>query len=592
MCGIFALISPKGRFSRSQVNKALATLNHRGPNASEIYHSSLEDQDLWFGHTRLAIIGLGDEGAQPLVERNDVLTFNGEIYNYVELSAAHGIPASGSDTRILFEGWRKLGQDFLRQVNGMAAAVFYRADAQRFEIFRDHAGKKPLYIYRKNGICAIASEIKVFRALGLHLEISTEALATYEAFGFIPARLSVYNEVQKFPAGSFGLLNLKTYECSEELLFPPFEGYRETFRGTFHDAKAEFWDLFVESVKLRLRADVPVGLFLSGGIDSTLVALALNELKHDTTAFSVEVDRKDFNESDAAQRTAARLGIPLTKVVLDASAFEKHRRDYVDCFDEPLADISSVAMLALSETASQRVKVVLSGDGGDESFIGYPSTFVPEKFGHLRPLRKLPLISVFSERVLSSQTTTASLAHLTNLISKDPTTVREKAYFLWLMLSTSEPEATYAAFRSKPWMKEHNPWWLYREWYPELDWESLDNRTVTERLSALDYISYMRDGVLVKVDRTTMRYGLEARSPFLDRRIVSFAQSLPAEFKYSAGTFKRILRATLVEKDPIAASRPKSGFGVPIPGKPDKMENEFRRWQKSALADWKIKYGG
>lgn len=579
------MLCPSDRFSESRVKDAIGSLTHRGPDASALHTSMVEGRDLWLGHTRLAILGLGESGAQPLVDDQDAITFNGEIYNFIELSSQYQIEPSKSDTRILFEGWRKFGADFLRNINGMAAAVLFRKQNSTLEIFRDHCGKKPVYIYRGEDVCAIASEIKAFRRLGLTLTRSEVAIESYNAFGYIPAQMSAYREVTKFPAGHLGILDIKSLTLTKNLIFQPFSGYATQFKGSFLEAKEEFWSLFKESVRLRLRADVPVGLFLSGGVDSTLVACALKELGHSTHAFTVNVNSAKYNEANVAVQTAGALDIPISVVDLTPEVFVKHRHDYPHCFDEPFADISSLGMLALSRAASNEVKVVLTGDGGDESFIGYPSTGYPHRFRSANLLSYLPLPEGVSRRAMSSTFGRKAMAILTKSVGRNPTTLDEKLYFAWLMMTQASVESSYAAFRSKPWTVNFNPWTFYRESYPQYEWDSLVERAIPERLSALDFVSYMRDGVLVKVDRTTMWYGIEARSPFLDRHLIHFAQSLPVSFKTSDGVFKRILRSVVSDRLPEIGHLPKRGFGVPLLDA-NPIQNEYRDWQSQSLREW------
>lgn len=591
MCGILGVVCSTNRLKRNDIERGLESLHHRGPDDSGLVLQQAEGVDIWLGHRRLAILDLSPEGAQPMAsDAGERVIFNGEIYNYLELAKQFALrPKTESDTEVLLSGWSSYGEPFIRSMNGMFAAMKWDPRTGEVALIRDRMGKKPLYIYQSDSVWAVASEPKAFEAMGLPLTHDPDAMRLYDYMGYVPGQMSIYKEVSRLKAGHIGRFDIRKRAFSSAPFADPIAGHQNQFSGSFDDAVDEFLSIFDDAVSLRLRADVPVGLFLSGGIDSSLVACSLARLQSQASVFSVRVLSQEYDESEVAKETTERLGLPLTVLTLSQQDFDRQLAVFWRLLDEPIADVSMIAMLAMSERAREHVKVVLTGDGGDESFVGYPWAAYPEQYGEiLGGLNSSPWLASLAQTGPSLQ----GIRWISQILGRNPDTAAQKAFFFGRLLA-GDLEDSYDAFRAALQLDDQSLWGLAHELYPEYEWASLENRTCAEKLSALDLVTYMRDNVLVKVDRATMAYGLEARSPFLDHRIVEFAQSLPADFKYSKGQHKRVLRAALERRLPGAISDGKKrGFGVPLPPSIAYTgSNDFRRWQNYVSKEWRAVKG-
>ncbi len=586
MCGILGVVCSTDSLERSDILRGLNSIRHRGPDDSGLVLEQHKGLDIWLGHSRLAILDLTHEGNQPMSDAaGQQLIFNGEIYNYLELARQFSLSTkTASDTEVLLGGWSSNRERFISEINGMFAAMKWDPRVGEIELIRDRVGKKPLYIYDANSVWAVASEPKAFAAMGLPLTHDQDAMRFYDYMGYVPSQLSIYQEVSRLKAGHIARFDVHGKTFSSTPFADPLVGHRDKFEGSFDEAVDEFLAIFDDAVSLRLRADVPVGLFLSGGIDSSLVATSLARLQSDVSVFSVSVMSQEYDESLVARATADRLGLPLTVLTLTQEDFDRQLGVFWELLDEPFADVSMIAMLAMSERAREHVKVVLTGDGGDESFIGYPWTAYAEQYGQI--LNGVPGGPELANLV-QSRPSLQGIRWISKLLGRNPETASQKAFFFGRLLA-GDLEDSYDAFRAALQLNDQSLWGLAHELYPEYDWASLNKRSCAEKLSALDSVTYMRDNVLVKVDRATMAYGLEARSPFLDHRVIKFAQSLPAEFKYSKGQHKRVLRAALERRLPGGiSSGKKRGFGVPLPTSIEYTgNNEFQRWQNYVRSNW------
>ncbi len=610
MCGIVGVVAPRGRFRREDLDAAVASLRRRGPDASGVARFDLPgDRELWLGHARLAILDRTPAGAQPMLAEDlaggglrGAIVFNGEVYDH----EAHrpGLPAlrSRSDTEVLLEGVLAHGAGFVGRLNAMLAAAVYDARGQTLVLARDRMGKKPLYLYEDDGVLAFASQPGAFAALGLPLEVDPLGRAYFHWLGHVPGPHSIYLRCRKFPAGSHATVDLTgNLHVAPEAFWDPLAGYAEAYAGTEEDARAELLALLDDAVRVRLQADVPVGLFLSGGIDSSLVAASVARSGAAAQAFVVKPREARHDESARAMATARALGLQVTVLEVGDADHDRQVPQVVEVFDEPQATPSQVALLALSELARQHVRVVLTGDGGDEVFLGYPWIAHGQRIARLgRLLRAVPggagMVDLartsVGRRVLSAGCRVAGL---------NADNVDAKLDVVELGRTARVPADVHEGFvelrprarlsdEDRQLLGEASLFDRARAWYPSYDWDAAA-RTPMELIAALDTVVYLRDDVLQKVDRATMAYGLEARAPLLDHRLVTFGTRLPLRYKVRGGVFKAILRDACAERvDVQLAGLPKRGFGVELPRAATGPGTEAQRWARWVEHAWDARW--
>lgn len=603
-----------GRIENRQVSAALASLSHRGPDAQRVERIySSQSWDIWFGHARLSILDLSELGTQPMWRefpsgRRGCVTFNGEIYNHCALRSSLRETTeflSRSDTEVLVNGLLAEGPSFLSKTNSMLALGFWDEASLCLTLARDRLGKKPLFVYQGHDILAFASEIKAFHSLGLLLEPNELGWAYYRWLRYIPWTYTAYRQVSKFPAGCFATLGLSTEtmpDLSPQPYWDPFAAFERKFTGNFDEAVDEFQYLLDDSTRLRLDADVPVGIFLSGGIDSSLVAASIARLNStEATAFIVKSSRVEMDESATASETASALGLPTRVVSLDDSAYRRQVERVAYHYDDPCSSLSQLAVMAMSEQASKTVKVVLTGDGGDEVFLGYPWLCYPDELWRLRRLvDAVPGGSSLARLLLRSKVASWGIHLLCRGLGRNTDNVEGKRQLGLRLLDEEHKCDLYEVYQEL----------VPRAFLPRSDLQRLGSSAMSERVMALNFwytwplakaqatpellagwelVTGMRDEILVKVDRATMASSIEARSPLLDYRIVEFGMSLPVSFKTDGRRFKILLReACRRVAGPRLANLKKMGFGIGLPpglastsSAPRVWADEFeRRWRR------------
>ena len=608
MCGIFGIVAKVGKFDYNTCARALGKLKHRGPDDWGLERFSIDDNwEVWLGQQRLSIIDLSAAGKQPMQSGNGIIVFNGEIYNHHDLSTRLKETwnfQSRSDTEVLLAALMTEGTGVFSKLNGMMAMGFLDLKERTLLLARDKVGKKPLYIYESPDVFAFSSELKALVELDLNLQIDELALSYFRWLGYVPAHMTVYKECRKFLAGSYAKIDLGKRilsPCVPVQYWDPFVGYGKSSNRTYSSAIEEFLWLLDDATRIRLEADVPVGVFLSGGIDSTLVATSISKLNQNAVkAFTVKFDDAEFDESATALETAQKLGIDIEVLHLKSEDFARQVGKIPKHFDEPFSDISQVPTLAISEAARKYVTVVLTGDGGDEVFLGYPRFSYPGKVKKMTSaLGALPGLTSLSQSVLASRLGRSALRRGLSAFNLNSSNIDSKINRLDDLLSAKDERFIYdsllstcprnlLAAQEQLLLGENCLIDMARGWYPDYGWSALKSRSAEENFAALDLVTYMRDDVLVKVDRATMAYSLEARSPLLDYRIIEFGQSLPLNFKLQNGIFKRILRDALELRIPGSISKlKKRGFGVPLPVGLPPGRTSAARWNLFIEQQWK-----
>ncbi|MDQ5955139.1 MAG: hypothetical protein QG621_142 [Patescibacteria group bacterium] len=556
MCGITGYI---GEGSKDTLEAMSAAIAHRGPDAHGAWLS--QNSSVGLAHQRLAIIDLSPGGAQPMVSTDGryVVVFNGEIYNFQELKKElSGYPfKSSSDTEVILAAFSIWGTSAFERLGGMFALALYDTHEHELILARDRMGKKPLYWSNHGTTLLFGSELKALRAHPLlQASLDTRSLGHYLAREYVPTPHTIYTDVQKLPPASY--LRYKNNTVTIETYWQPRESVQQPLSEVA--ALERFDELLSRATHERLVADVPVGIFLSGGIDSSTVAYYAS--KTSTTqiqTFSIGFSEKSFDESSHARLVAKHLGTNHHEALLSAHDALALVQDISEVFDEPVADASVLPTLLLSRFTREHVTVALGGDGADELLLGYP-TFKAEQYA--KAYSKAPSFVRNAAKHAASHVPAAStymnLGFKARKFTHDFTHDPLERHLQWLgsfredELSTLlAPEVTEQA---RGITRELTEQW--RGECPDL--------TGMNALSHLYLRTYLLDQVLVKVDRASMRYALEVRAPFLSTEIVEFLVALPPEMKYHRGTTKYLLKKLMRGKLPNEIiDRPKQGFAAP-----------------------------
>jgi asparagine synthase (glutamine-hydrolysing) len=562
MCGIAGFI---GFGSRHDLEAMTAALSHRGPDGSGLWVS--EHPRVFLGHRRLSIIDL-EGGAQPMWDAAGEIgvVYNGEIYNHIELrraleAAGHHFRTSHSDTEVLVHGYRQWGEDLPGRLNGMFAFAIYDSARRQLFLARDRFGEKPLYLYRQPGRIAFASELSALLChTDIHREFDPRAIQKLFAWGFVPAPNALYRHCCKVPGGTS-----LTYSLDEDSLRERrYWKFRIEPDPSLTDQqlprlREELRSLFAQSVKRRLMSDVPLGLFLSGGIDSgSVLAAATRALPADRiSTFSVGFNEPSFDESSFARELAEHFGVRHHLEMLDLENARKLLLEVLRRLDEPLGDASILPTYMLSRFTRRNVTVALSGDGGDELFAGYDpfKALTPAQIytrlmpkGLHRGLRRLIDLLPISTRNMSLDFKLRR--SLTGLSWPE-------AYWNVLWLSPADPHMIREIFNAPLTAEE-----LYQE---ALDVWAESRGNLLDKTLEFYTNFYLPDDILTKVDRASMMVSLESRAVFLDNDLVEFCRRLPGRFKLRNGKRKWLLKQAMRDWLPQKTlARRKKGFGIPL----------------------------
>jgi len=563
MCGICGFI---GKGDVETLTKMNNVLSHRGPDGEGYWHNA--EEAVYLGHKRLSIIDL-EKGAQPMWSRDGRVgvVFNGEIYNHrslrQELSKnGHLFETDHSDTEVLIHGYREWGFDLPNKLNGMWAFALYDRDRKLLFLSRDRFGKKPLFYSLQNGTFAFASELNaLINHPGILSEISSRSLKKYFAYGYIPAPHSLYERVYKLPGGSNLVLDVPALRVQVqrywEFVLEPFDRIPEQPEEVWGE---ELRALLEEAVKKRLMSDVPLGIFLSGGIDSSAItAFAGKHIQEgQLKTFSIGFDDASFDESLHAEAVAELFHTDHYKESLSIERARNLLPDIVSKLDEPMGDSSLLPTYLLCQSTRKHVTVALGGDGGDELFAGYDP---------FRALRMAEFYNRFVPRPLHRAIALAvSLLPVSHrnmsLDFKLKRTLRGLTFHksLWnpIWLGPLSPEELTSLFQERTDIEE-----TYEE--AILCWDSCTQKNMVDKTLQFYTRLYLQDDILVKVDRASMMHSLEVRAPFLDIDLVNFVRRIPHNYKFRHGQTKYLLKKALGTVLPRSVLfRAKKGFGAPI----------------------------
>ena len=602
MCGIAGILGSK--YVLEDHLQAMAfVLRHRGPDDHGIWFDA--DARIGLAHTRLSILDLSTAGHQPMPSASGrfIISFNGEIYNHLEmrrrLQEASSAPnwRGHSDTETLLAGFEAWGiEATVQKTFGMFAFAVWDKHTRTLTLARDRIGEKPLYYGWQNGAFLFASELKAIKCHPSFCgDINRNALAAYMRFGNVPAPQSIYTGISKLTPGT--LLTV-TLDAAKDCIPVPYwslldvarKGLQDPFQGSDSEALAQLTSTLSAAVLSQQIADVPVGAFLSGGIDSSLiVAMMQSQANKPVHTFTIGFENAQYNEANYARAVANHLGTQHTELIVTSAQSQEVLFLLPTLYDEPFADSSAIPTFLVSKLAHKDVKVSLSGDGGDELFGGYNrySNKVEKIPGFLRR----PLALIFESVSPNTWDLAASLSSPLLPNSLKFTSPGDRAHKLASVLHCDSPSHLYERLLSQ--WPEANSIVLGADYKSSIQslWQQLSDFKSNElKMMACDTLGYLPNDILHKVDRAAMGVSLETRVPFLDHRVIEFAWRLPQHMKIRNGQRKWILRELLYKHVPRnLIERPKTGFGIPIG---DWLRGPLRDWAEDLLSESRLRQEG
>jgi len=591
MCGLVGFLSQKSNIDLNEksIRSMTDAMISRGPDDSGIWSDS--SNNIWLGHRRLSILDVSSAGHQPMLSKNEdfVLVFNGEIYNHLELRAEiekkQGCNWRGnSDTESLLTGFEKLGIDkTLAIISGMFSFALWDKKSKIITLGRDRIGEKPMYYGWQNETFYFGSELKALtKHHAFNKEIDRNSLCLLMRHNYIPAPFSVYKGIKKLKPGTILKVSLKDKEPKEDTYWSSekiaLKGIQYPFRGTRSEAVDTLENLLKESVKKQMIADVPLGAFLSGGVDSsTIVALMQAQSTRPIKTFTIGFSENQYNEANFANSVAKHLGTCHTELYVSPKQAMDVIPHLPTIYDEPFADSSQIPTYLVSKLAKQHVTVALSGDAGDELFCGYNRYQMASKMWN-----RINCLPQFSRRLLANMMLKFSPQFWTDFASFIPkvrsiNNFGDKVHKGAPILLNASMQELYAALVSH-WQNPESL--IINGTEPKTILNESEHRfqdfNQIQKMMILDLLTYLPDDILVKVDKAAMGVSLESRIPFLDPMIIEFAWSLPDDFKIYKNQTKWILRQVLHRHVPEKLiDRPKMGFGIPIDV-----------WLRGPMKDW------
>ena len=569
MCGLAGFIDFKKNTTEEVLAKMSCAAPHRGPDGQGAYFTETQDAVIGLGHRRLSIIDLSHAADQPMHYEGLHVIFNGEIYNYSEIrdeliGLGHHFNTH-SDTEVILHAWREWGEASIEKWHGMFAICLYDESSNEVICIRDRAGVKPFYYYFKNDYFLFGSELK---SLMIHpafeKNINSNAVASFLQYNYVPSPHCIFNDTFKLPPGHLLKINLQQKKLTLKGYWSVFDHYNKPkLKISLPDAIDHTEAILQKSFQYRMVADVPVGVFLSGGYDSTCVTALLQKGSSDRIkTFTIGSSDSKLDEAPFAKQIAAHLGTDHTEYYCTPKEALDIIPELPFYYDEPFADPSAIPTILVSRLAREKVSVALSADAGDEIFAGYNRYDYISRYG--KKIQKIPAslrkLSVMAMENISSD----NIPYLRN--QRNFHSRYDKLKNLLNDPSPSELLKNLTQVFSGKEIKR-----LFRGPVTELETghtTSLLKDEYKDDLSymmAIDYGTYMVDDILQKVDRATMSVSLEGREPFLDQEIIEWAAQLPSEYKYYKGNKKYILKQIVHKYLPKELmERPKMGFSIPV----------------------------
>ena len=554
MCGIVGFNGKNSRKLESMMN----SIRHRGPDDS----GKFESENISLGHVRLSILDLSSHGHQPMHYENLSMVYNGEVYNFKEIKEelkTYGYKFNSySDSEVVLKAYHKWGVDAINKFIGMFAIAIYDNITLELTLIRDRVGVKPLYYYFDGNNFVFGSELKPIMKFfrDKKLKISKDGLFEYFKFGYISSNLSIFENCYKVPAGNYLIFNTKKLEIEIKeywSILPFFE--LPKFQKSEEELVDELESILIEAFRYRMVSDVPVGIFLSGGVDSSILASILQKHYGNIQTFTIGFKEEKYNEAKYAKEVAEYIGTKHTERYLDSSGAKDILERFVEIYDEPFGDSSGIPTTLVSQLARDSdIKVVLSADGGDEIFCGYSRYWTINRIGE--KIFKLPypirrgvnsIMDLIGDENISKVITNSNMEFKYKIAHKILNMRSWKDIYLALI--------SYDIDELLDFSKEID----------DISFEVGEKIAPMQGMMLWDYHRYMVDDILTKVDRATMSLSIEGREPLLDHTIAEFMAQVPFEMKYKNGDSKYLLKKVLeryIPKEMIY--RKKMGFGIPI----------------------------
>lgn len=565
---------------------------HRGPDKTNYWNN----ENIYFGHNRLSILDLSETGNQPMVSQNKryIIVYNGEIYNHLKLRKKYLSEMTfkgSSDTETLLELATKYGiAKSLNLIEGMFAFAFYDMENDKIYLARDRVGEKPLYYHLSSNNFFFSSQLKAIRKLPFNFDLNKNSINLFLKYNYIPSPSSIFSNLNKLPPASYLEINFikseKRLTYSDPIKYWDFRKNYEKNNSNYKNiTTSELKDHLSNSVAKQLISDVEVGCFLSGGIDSSLISLLMSEnLSSSFKTFTIGFDDNDYDESQYARIVSRTINSEHIELTVTPGKIVETLENIPFCYDEPFADSSQIPTMMLSQLASNYVKVVLSGDGGDELFGGYNRYFLSEriwkkisflypsirkKIGYL--MKKIPpnfwkFLFLIIDQFISSEKKIKNVNYKIDKLINRLFYVKSINELFLSLVTISEPQTLL------------NDDLLINEksYFEKLKEISSKSHNSKRTFMNFDFETYLPDDILVKVDRASMYYGLEVRCPFLDPNIISLSQDISNKDLFDKNGGKQILKKILSNHfNDSFINRNKTGFGIPI-GK--YINNDLKKW--------------
>ncbi len=556
MCGIIGFNSKKTDI----LDNMLKSIKYRGPDDNGVFESN----EFSLGHVRLSILDLSSHGHQPMSFKNLVMVYNGEVYNFKEIRSeleSFGYSfVSQTDSEVILKAYHKWGIKAVDKFIGMFAIAIYDKEKREIVLIRDRVGVKPLYYYFDGKDFIFASELKPIMEYKKDLKINKDALYEFFQFGYISSNLSIFENCHKVPPGTyltFKIQNSKFKIKEYWSIIPYFK--KPKFTKSEEELVDELEKLLIDAFKYRMVSDVPVGVFLSGGIDSSIVTAILQKHYGNIHTFTIGFKEAKYNEANWAKKVASYLGTNHTEKYLSSDEAKEILKNFVNIYDEPFGDSSGIPTTLVSQVAKDNgVKVVLSADGGDEIFCGYERYWYSYNIG-----KKIFILPKIFRKLLAFSMNTVG--------------VNNASKFIKMKNFEHKYNQLSEMFKNNTWGKIYEQI-IHNFKSSEIKILLGDEQNITEHsfyigekehpmqgMMLWDYHRYLPDDILTKTDRATMSVSIEGREPLLDHRIAEFMAQVPFKYKYKDGTSKYLLRKVLQRYLPNELiDRPKMGFGIPM----------------------------
>jgi asparagine synthase (glutamine-hydrolysing) len=567
MCGIVGFVDFKKSAKKLDIERMTEALFHRGPDDHGTKFLTTESCSIGLGHRRLSILDLSALGKQPMEFENLEMVYNGEVYNFKEIRTElidFGYDfVSDSDTEILLKSYHKWGSDFVSKLNGMFAIAIHNKQHQTLTLLRDRAGVKPLYYYYESGLFVFGSEIKAFHEHPKFIKkINSGSVKEFLKYGYVPEPNSIFQNTYKLGAGQKLTLDLQTGDIKKKAYWSISDFYKRPKLTCSEDEALEALEkLMKNSFNYRMVSDVPVGVFLSGGYDSSLVTgIIQSSSESKINTFTIGFDSKEHNEAHFAKEIAEYIGTNHKELYCTQTEALSIIPRLSEIYDEPFGDPSAIPTILVSEMAKKDVTVCLSADGGDEVFIGYNKYDLCVKY--FKAINKIP----YGVR----RTTSRLLLHINPKLFSffyKGFNFSTKFYKALDILQSKNMSDVLEVVGQNFSNKQVDRLLLNKSSRVKTKFQRdyLGINNPLDQALALDFGTYMIDDVLVKVDRAAMSVGLEGREPLLDYRLIEYVAQIPSEMKYKGGEKKYLLKKIAHNYIPQKLiDRPKKGFSVPI----------------------------